>query len=538
MQTGNPLVDGIITSVVISLITMGMGHISSLINVTKDLIVALVLYLWSGTRFVSRWLWFRMTNKEDPTFYKEVHIDYITDDRKINELYKAMHWYLSSNEEIEYLHETPVKFSIEDPIRVNLFEKSGSIVNKQVAQGKNKDIQFHGQQIMYKMTKELINVYTDKERKRENYRITLMANLDKKCTEDLLERFCHHCASEFAKSLVTMKWSQKIFTNSKDTWTGEDSRNRRSVDTVILKDGLKNEIKDDLQLFLDSQDWYHRRDIPYTRGYLFYGLPGTGKTSMIKGISNMCQRHIHYLMLNNVESDAQLLELFKKIKYEETVLVIEDIDCMSSIIEDRKKRMERRKQQLKSMLDHDKDSNKRQIDEDYDSEIEELKRDEKTAAGPSYKQRDFGNRSEANRSKLTLSGILNALDGVFDHEGRILIMTTNHPEVLDEALIRPGRIDRKFRFDYCSKSQIKDLYEMFFETSCPIEQLNKISDNKYSPSHITSLLMRYRNEPKEALVHINDIDDKPIIQSLRNDISSSTPDTDQQGVVEIDADVQ
>ena len=73
-------------------------------------------------------------------------------------------------------------------------------------------------------------------------------------------------------------------------------------------------------------------DHPYTRGYLLYGNPGTGKTSTIKGISNECRRHIHYLSLNEIENDNELSELIGQIKFKETILVIEDIDAMTDII--------------------------------------------------------------------------------------------------------------------------------------------------------------------------------------------------------------
>ena len=88
-------------------------------------------------------------------------------------------------------------------------------------------------------------------------------------------------------------------------------------------------------MFLNSEEWYQHRDIPYTRGYLFYGHPGTGKTSMIKGLSLFSKRHIHYLMLNEVETDTQLVELIKSINYKETILVIEDIDAMLNVVKSR-----------------------------------------------------------------------------------------------------------------------------------------------------------------------------------------------------------
>jgi SpoVK/Ycf46/Vps4 family AAA+-type ATPase len=115
---------------------------------------------------------------------------------------------------------------------------------------------------------------------------------------------------------------------------------------------------------------------------------------------------------------------------------------------------------------------------------------------------------------ITLSGLLNALDGIFTTNGRILIMTTNKPEVLDDALIRPGRCDVKYKFDNCNKQQIQELYEIFFNQSAQHNQLNKIKNKQYSPAHITSVFLRYRNEPHNALLHLDDIEQKIVITPL------------------------
>jgi SpoVK/Ycf46/Vps4 family AAA+-type ATPase len=94
---------------------------------------------------------------------------------------------------------------------------------------------------------------------------------------------------------------------------------------------------------------------------------------------------------------------------------------------------------------------------------------------------------------------------VFSTHGRILIMTTNHPKVLDEALIRPGRIDCKYLFDNCDSNQIKNLFIMFFNKEPNQQLLKLIKNNKYSPAHITSIFLRYRNNPDEALQHLDDV---------------------------------
>lgn len=411
--------------------------------------------------------------------YRNVDIPLITDTRQMNELYKAVYWYLTNNKnnEIDYLHEPYLQFVYSTKLNGESVSTIKDYnIHKILSEKKIKLLMFKGHEIEYKYDKELMTIYTDAERKRENYKVSLSTYMYEYEQRDILEDFCNHCLTEYIKNLSSAKWVQHIYTNSGDDWKGSLSNNTRKIDTIILKKGLKDEIKNDLQLFLNSEEWYKERDIPYSRGYLFYGCPGTGKTSMIKGISLQCKRHIHYLMLNEVKSDSQLMNLLKKINYKETILVIEDIDAMIDIVKSRS-------------VDDKKDS----TNDDND------KKDD----------------TQENKSKLTLSGLLNAIDGVFSCHGRILIMTTNHPEVLDEALIRPGRIDGKYLFDNCDKSQIIDLYKMFFNSLLNEKELENVKDKLYSPAHITSIFLRYRNKPLDAIHNLDADDAKIIIQKVK-----------------------
>lgn len=399
-------------------------------------------------------------------FEKTVEINYYTETKTLNELYKAVYWYLSNSQEIDFLTETPLKFTYEKKLSSDKhIDFENETVNKFIMKDKEKTLFYKNYQIIYSLSNELISVWTDKERKKENYKIKLHVLTDYYNNEDILEDFCKHCLIEYSKNLSSSVWEQYIFTNHNSNWNFKKSNNRRKIETVILRNNLMEDIKNDVQLFLNSEEWYLNRDIPYTRGYLFYGKPGTGKTSMIKGLSLYCKRHIHYLLLNNIKSDAELLDLLSKINYKETILVIEDIDCVNDIVKERTTK------------------NDNKIDNQ-----EENKKEDK------------------NKSTLSLSGILNALDGLFTTEGRILIMTTNHPEVLDKALIRKGRIDREFLFDYCDKEQIKELFQMYFNMNCPDECLEHIDENKYSPAQISSLLLTYRDNPTEAFNFIDEVE--------------------------------
>jgi chaperone BCS1 len=97
----------------------------------------------------------------------------------------------------------------------------------------------------------------------------------------------------------------------------------------------------------------------------------------------------------------------------------------------------------------------------------------------------FNQRSSVGRRRrasVTFSGLLNALDGVRTQEGRILFMTTNHPENLDPALVRPGRVDLQVKLDYASFYQMEELFLRFHPTQKPLakEFAKTLPDRKVS----------------------------------------------------------
>jgi AAA+ superfamily predicted ATPase len=495
LQTGNPMIDTILTTmvqaIIITLVGLAVSQITSIITSIKNFFNNMSIYSWY---FLYNCFYFIKTRvlgiRARKIIRRNVDIPYISDNRQINELYKAVFWFLTNNSEIDYLHEPYLQYVFDKKITIETKEaiKQNLAIHKILTQQKTKEIEYKNHKIKYSLSTELITVYTDKDRKRENFKVSLSTDVDEFEQTDVLEQFCQNCLTEYINNLTSSTWTQLIYTNSGTEWKSASSNNTRKLDTIILKKGLKEELKNDLQLFLNSEDWYKERDIPYTRGYLFYGYPGTGKTSMIKGMSLYSKRHIHFLMLSEVKSDSELLELFKKINYKDTVLVIEDIDATIEAVKSRDKK--------------EKEKEKEETDTDSD---ENMSDDEK---------RKRKNRENEEKSKLTLSGLLNALDGVFQCHGRILIMTTNHPEVLDSALIRPGRIDSKYLFDNCNRDQIKGLYEMFFNQPADNDHIDLIKNDNYSPAHITSVFLRYRNKPKDALLHLDDVETKIQILSM------------------------
>lgn len=468
VNTGNKNIDlffgSMLQAIIFSYMTYVLSNVSFYIKKIKVLLQPIILYCKNQIN---------LFYTKPKIFEKKVDIMYITDNKQINELYKAVFWYISNTSEIDYTNEMYLQYACDQK---SLMSDSCEI-NKIINQNVEKKIKYKNVDITYSYYSDIITVYTDKDRKKENYIVTLKTMQHENSKEDILEEFCKFCASEYKFYLTGKVWTQKIYTNSRNEWKSSESNNFRKLDTIILKDNLKNTIKNDIQLFLNSEEWYQHRDIPYTRGYLFYGHPGTGKTSMIKGLSLFSKRHIHYLMLNEVETDTQLVELVKSINYKETILVIEDIDAMLNVVKSRT--ME---QKSYEEFINEKDKDKKMTKEEWEQ----------------Y------NESKSKRSTITLSGLLNVIDGLFSSHGRILIMTTNHPEILDSALIRPGRIDCKFLFDNCNREQIGRLYEMFFNKE--LSELNKYQlkqiIKKYSPAEITSIFLRYRNNPDSALIYL------------------------------------
>ncbi len=114
---------------------------------------------------------------------------------------------------------------------------------------------------------------------------------------------------------------------------------------------------------------------------------------------------------------------------------------------------------------------------------------------------------------ITFSGLLNSLDGVGSGEGRILFMTTNYPERLDPALIRPGRVDLKAYVGPCSDFQLVKLFQKFYQDLVTFEDCENFAriarqaagETSLSPAMVQGFLLRFKNEPKKALENVIDL---------------------------------
>lgn len=189
--------------------------------------------------------------------------------------------------------------------------------------------------------------------------------------------------------------------------------------------------------------WYAERGIPYRRGYLLYGPPGTGKTSLTFALAGVFGLDIHVVsLLEPTLTEEELGMLFTNLPAR-CIVLLEDIDTAGLIRND-------------PASDEEKTKNESKESESFN--VQNLAQALKTANQQSEEERKKG---------ISLSGLLNIIDGVASHEGRVLVMTTNRPEKLDEALIRPGRVDHQVAFDNATKHQIKELFERMYANHLP-----------------------------------------------------------------------
>jgi chaperone BCS1 len=207
-----------------------------------------------------------------------------------------------------------------------------------------------------------------------------------------------------------------IYTNWGTEWRPFGvPRVRRPIGSVVLEDGLAEEILADVREFLNSAEWYVQRGIPYRRGYLLHGPPGSGKSSFIAALAGAINYDICVLNLSEGGlTDDRLAHALSTIPPQSLVL-LEDVDAAF------------------------------------------------VHRGPHGAASGAGSAAnERMRSFVTLSGLLNTLDGVAAGEERLLFMTTNYPERLDPALVRPGRVDKMRRIGDATPSQCRRMFAKFF----------------------------------------------------------------------------
>lgn len=175
----------------------------------------------------------------------------------------------------------------------------------------------------------------------------------------------------------------------------------RPLDTVILTDGLLEDLVADMERFLSSEQLYARLGLPWHRGYLLHGPPGTGKTSVPHALATHLGLDIYVLNLPDIEKDSDLASMVSEVE-PRSIMLVEDVDAVQA----------------------------------------------------------SRSREDSGPMRISTTGLLNAFDGLTTPTGLITVMTTNHVQRLDPALTREGRADRTVEIGPLDDGQLRRLLEL------------------------------------------------------------------------------
>jgi chaperone BCS1 len=218
-------------------------------------------------------------------------------------------------------------------------------------------------------------------------------------------------------------------------WSRARLGNNRKLDSVVLKDGQKEAIVGDLKRFFASRERYETLGIPWRRGYLLYGPPGTGKTSLVTALASDLSLNVCVLSLASPNvTDEKIGALLSSVP-SRSIILIEDVDAF------------------------------------------------------------FQQRSKADvQVKVSYSGFINALDGVAAHEGSVVFLTTNHPDRIDEAAIRSGRVDFRMELGLCDTDQLERMFRKFFDDAEAAKRFAAaVPGETWSPAAVQERLLKATN---------------------------------------------
>ena len=331
-----------------------------------------------------------------------------------------------------------------------------------------------------------------------------------------LEKYIERITDEYEKYQSSINSEKKyIFkydgshTDRGIQWQITEFANKRTLDQVFFEN--KNEVMEFLERFIKERELYEKIGKPWQLGILLEGEPGCGKTSFIVGLSNYLNRSIKDCQFNRMKTIDDLEGCINCIKFDNkdmsignVIFVAEDFDCMTDIARSRKL-------EDQDMVDYKKNIDKKKAE--LKEQIDSMKSDEAKAIMFAIGKQDEEPvvvstvKPETDTRKITLSNLLNIMDGISNMPGRIIIFSTNHSEKLDEAFLRPGRIDLRINFGRPTKQVIYQIIlhwykciDEFYPEKNRATHFKKIwkntyekriLDKKYRPCDITNLLQKY-----------------------------------------------
>lgn len=283
--------------------------------------------------------------------------------------------------------------------------------------------------------------------KTEKIFISTLLSSNPKIIQDLITEAIEHANMKVKNCIRIFGFSNSSW------WTNEWScvlyKKPRWFDSMVFDRSISEKLVEDVRDFLQSREWYARMNIPYRRGYLLHGPPGCGKTSFCHALASKLQLDICLLDLSDTNlSDSILAGLMRNAPLR-SLVILEDVDSVLLIPKNGEKR----------------------------------------------------------RSSVSFAGLLNAIDGILSQEGRIFIMTTNHIDMLDPALLRPGRCDVKIPFSKATHEQLATMFLRFFPEGQDnaIRFADSLPSGKLSMAQVQGHLLKHRHSESKAVEEASQI---------------------------------
>ncbi|KAB1224873.1 putative mitochondrial chaperone bcs1 [Morella rubra] len=298
--------------------------------------------------------------------------------------------------------------------------------------------------------------------------------LPKRHRAALLSPYLDHVSSR-AEEFERVSRERRLFTNNghgsyESGWVSVPFRHPSTFKTLALEPQLKKQITEDLTAFANGKEFYHRVGRAWKRGYLLYGPPGSGKSSLIAAMANYLCYDVYDLELTKVSDNSELRALLIQTT-NRSIIVIEDIDCTVDLTADR-------------MLKATSKGRRRRRE---------------TCPKPD---------GEEESGRVTLSGLLNFTDGLWSccGEERIIVFTTNHRENVDPALIRCGRMDVHVNLGTCGMHAFKALANNYLglQSHPMFEAVESCvgSGGALTPAQVGEILLRNRGNADLALKEV------------------------------------